>query len=163
MAAKKSTKKTKAPAKTPGKKTTGSKTVSNRKPREEMKMTTTKAEKIAADATILSKDQMDAFMKSGNLWMKGTEEIVKTYVSMAQGAIEKNSEAVKTLMGCRTLNELTETQAKLAQQSFDDMVTTATKLSELSVKVATESFEPLNTQFSQTMKKATRAAETAAA
>lgn len=123
---------------------------------EDIQMTSTahKAEKMTADATALNKDQMDAFMQSGNLWVRGTEEIVKTYVSLAQEAMEKNSEAMKTLMGCKTINELTETQTKLAQQSFDDLVTNATKISELTVKIATDSLEPINSQFTKTMKKA---------
>jgi phasin family protein len=132
------------------------KTISNRN--EDIKMTTNKAEKFTADATALNKDQMDAFMQSGNLWVRGTEEIVKTYVSLTQEAMEKNSEALKTLMGCKTLNELTETQTKLAQQSFDDLVTNATKISELTVKIATDSLEPINSQFSKTLKKAGSAA-----
>lgn len=132
------------------------KTVSNRN-HEDIEMTT-KTEKMTADATALNKDQMDAFMQSGNLWVRGTEEIVKTCVSLAQEAMEKNSEAMKTLMGCKTLNELTETQTKLAQQSFDDLVTNATKISELTVKIATDSLEPINSQFSKTLKKTTAAA-----
>lgn len=121
---------------------------------EEKKMTN-KAEKITADAAVLGKEQMDAFMQSGNLWMKGSESLIKTYVDLAQSAIEQNTDAVKTLMACKTLNELTEVQAKLTQQSFDALVSNATKLSELSVKVATESLEPIGAQFSKTLKKTT--------
>ncbi len=118
---------------------------------------TTKAEKMTADTAALNKDQMEAFMQSSTLWVRGTEEIVKTCVSLAQEAMEKNSEAMKTLMGCKTLNELTETQTKLAQQSFDDLVNSTTKISELTVKIATDSLEPINSQFGKTLKKASAA------
>ena len=121
---------------------------------EEIEMTTHKAEKFTAEAAFLNKEQMDAFMQCGTLWMKGTEDIVKTCVSLTQDAVEKNTEAVKSLMGCKTLNELTETQTKLVQESFDDLVANATKLSEMSVRLATNSFEPINAQFSKTLKKA---------
>ncbi|MBI2234014.1 MAG: phasin family protein [Micavibrio aeruginosavorus] len=113
-----------------------------------------KAEKLAAEAAFVSKEQMDAFLQCGTLWMKGTEDIVKTCVSLTQDAVEKNTEAVKCLMGCKTLNELTETQTKLVQESFDDLMANATKLSEMSVRLATNSFEPINAQFSKTLKKA---------
>jgi phasin family protein len=156
-----STKKKKKPAAKPAAQSTGmtTKPVSHRNHEDiEMTSNTHKAEKMTADATALNKDQMDAFMQSGNLWVRGTEEIVKTYVSLAQEAMERNSEALKTLMGCKTLNELTETQAKLAQQSFDDLVTNATRISELTIKVATDSLEPVNSQFAKTLKKSTSAA-----
>lgn len=78
-------------------------------------------------------------------------------MTLAQDSAEKSAAAVKTLLGCKTLNELTEVQNKLAQESLDGFITSATKLSELSVKVATESFEPLNAQLSKTIKKASEA------
>lgn len=126
---------------------------------EEKAMTNTKAnfEKLTADTATLGKEQMDAFMKSGNLFLKGSEDILKTYMTLAQDSAEKSAAAVKTLLGCKTLNELTEVQNKLAQESLDGFITSATKLSELSVKVATESFEPLNAQLSKTIKKASEA------
>ncbi|MGZ9109000.1 MAG: phasin family protein [Micavibrio sp.] len=127
---------------------------------EEKTMTNTKAnfEKLTTDTATLNKEQMDAFTKSSTLFMKGSEDILKTYMALAQESVEKSSAAVKTLLGCKTLNELTEVQNKLAQESFDGFVTGATKLSEMSVKIATESFEPLNAQLSKTIKKATEAA-----
>jgi len=112
-------------------------------------------EKFTTDTTALNKEQLDAFMKSSNLLLKGTEDIMKTYMAMAQDSMQKSSEAMKTLLGCKTLNELTEAQNKLAQESFDGFMTGATKLSEMSVKVATDSFEPLTKQMSKTIQKAT--------
>lgn len=127
---------------------------------EEIEMATAKPnfEKITAQAANHNQEQLEAFIKSSNLLLAGTQNILKTYATLAQESVEKNSEAVKTLLGCKTLNELTETQTRLAQESFEGFVTNATKLSELSVKVATESFEPLNTQLSKTVQKATEAA-----
>ncbi len=124
---------------------------------EENTMTKANFEKLTADTATLGKEQMDAFMKSGNLFLKGSEDILKTYMTLAQDSAEKSAAAVKTLLGCKTLNELTEAQNKLAQDSLDGFITSATKLSELSVKVATDSFEPLNAQLSKTIKKATEA------
>ena len=62
----------------------------------------------------------------------------------------------KSLMSCKTLNELTETQTRLAQDSFDNFISNAAKLSEMSVKLATEAFEPINSQMSKTMSKSAK-------
>lgn len=101
-----------------------------------------------------SKDGMDAWMKSGNIAMKGFETLITTCAGLAQESMEKNTEAMKSLLACRTLNELTETQTRVAQESFDDFVKGATKLSEVSVKIVTDSFDPISAQFSKTMGKA---------
>lgn len=124
----------------------------------DMNDTTQKFEKLTAEAAAHQQEQLEAVIKSGNLFLAGTQDLLKTYAGLAQQSVEKNSEAVKTLLGCKTLNELTETQTRLAQESFEGFINNATKLSELSVKLATESFEPLNAQLNKTVKKASEAA-----
>lgn len=122
-------------------------------------MTQAKAqyEKLTNEAASSSKEGLEAFVKSTNIWMKGSEDLFKTYMSLAQDSAAKNSEALKTLLACKNLNELAEAQNKLAQESFDGFMAGATKISELSVKLATEALEPINDQVSKTIRKATDA------
>lgn len=111
--------------------------------------------KIAEDATKGGKEQIDSFMKAGNIIMKGVEDITKACMSWTQDSAEKNSQALKALMSCKTVNEYAEAQNKWAQQSFDDFMAGATKLSELSVKIASDAFEPINDQLGKCVRKAT--------
>lgn len=112
-------------------------------------------EKLAQDGAALGQDQMDAVMKSSTILTKGLEDIIKTCMEIAQDAGEKSASATKTVLACKTLNELTEVQSKLAQSSFDNFLSNATKLSEMSVKVCTDCFAPINDQVGKAMKKAT--------
>ena len=114
-------------------------------------------EKISNEAASAGKEGVEAILKSTNIWMKGTEDLMKAYMNFAQESAAKNSEALKTLLGCKNLNELTEVQNKLAQESFDGFMAGATKLSELTVKLTTDVLEPINDQVSKTMRKATDA------
>ena len=127
-------------------------------PRKEMETIMTQGtvqfEKLAKEAANSSKDQMDALMKSGSVFMKGFEDLTKTYFGLAQQTAEKNTQALKSLMSCKDVKELTEAQNKWAQQSFDDMMSGATKISEISVKLATDAFTPINDQMGKTIKKA---------
>lgn len=111
-------------------------------------------EKFTQDAANIGQEQVEALVKSSTILAKGMEDIVKTCMDIAQASGEKTQEAAKAMMACKTLNEFTEAQSKLAQASFDEFMTTATKLSELSIKVATESLEPINDQVGKAMKKA---------
>ncbi len=122
-------------------------------------MTQAKAqyEKMTNEAASSGKEGLEALVKSTNIWMKGSEDLFKTYMSLAQDNAAKNSEAFKTLLACKNLNELAEAQNKLAQESFDGFMAGATKISELSVKLATEALEPINDQVSKTIRKATDA------
>jgi len=123
----------------------------------EKTMTNTKPnfEKLGSDAAAQGKEGFDAFVKTSTLLAKGTEDIFKTYIALAQTSAEKSAEGVKALLGCKTIYELTETQNKLAQDSFESYVSNVTNLSELTMKVATDSFEPLNATITKTVKKAT--------
>ena len=112
-------------------------------------------ETFTTEATDAGKEQMEALVQSGNIAVKGFESIFKSYMSLAQSATEKNTQAFKTLMGCKTLDELKEAQSGLAQQgNLDEWISDTTKLSEQCVKVMTEAFEPLNSQVNKAVKKA---------
>ncbi len=146
------------------KKTAGAKKVSVRQAAD-AKQTTSKMEKtmtkgknqfdsFTQDAVKGGKEQVDAVIQTGNVFMKGFEDMTKACMSWAQSSAEKNSQAVKALMSCKTINEFAETQNKWAQQNFDDFMAGATKMSELGVRVTTEALEPINDQFSKSIRKA---------
>lgn len=114
-------------------------------------------EKLSNEAAAIGKESMDAWMKSGSVFMKGYEDMLKTCMGIAQKSVEKNGEAFKTLLACKTVNEYAEVQNRLAQQGFDDFMTGATKISELGIKLASEGFAPINDQVSKAVKKASDA------
>ena len=113
--------------------------------------------KFTQDAAALGQANMEAAIKSSTLFFKGMEDIMKTCMEFAQEGGEKSSEAAKSMMSCKTLNEFTDAQNKFAQSSFDDFMSGATKISEMSVKLCTEALEPINDQLNKSIKKATAA------
>lgn len=119
-----------------------------------MSTTKTQYDKFSGDAANAGRQGMEAFMKSSNTFAKGAEQMFKTVASIVQDSAERNSEAFKTLMACKTLNELTEAQNRIAQENFEEMMTATTKLSEMAIKLATEAFDPINDQMAKSIKKA---------
>ncbi len=115
-------------------------------------------DKIMKETADFGARYSDACTKSGAIWMKGVEDIVTTIVSMAQSSAEKQAEYVKEAMGSKTISDFTEVQNKMAQTSFDDFMTGATKISEIGTKILTDSVEPVNEQISKAVQKATKAA-----
>ena len=115
-------------------------------------------EQFAQQAAEQGQQGVEAMVKSANIWARGCEDMVKTCMTFAQDASERNTNAFKTLLGCKTLNELTEAQNQIAQQAYDDMVTSATRLSEISTKIATETVQPLSEQINKAIKKVTNIA-----
>jgi phasin family protein len=115
-------------------------------------------EQMAQDAAAASQAQMDAVLKSCTIFAKGMEDIMKTCLEICQDAGEKSQAAAKTVMACKTLNEFTDAQTRLAQASFDEFMTNATKISEKSVKLCTDAMEPINDSMGKAMKKANQMA-----
>lgn len=110
---------------------------------------------MSKDANAVVKDGVEAFVKSGKIAAERMQDIMSTCMSMAQDASEKQASAMKNLMACKTINEVTDCQSKLAQASFDEMMSAFTKMTEMSIKMATEAVEPINDQVSKSIKKAT--------
>ena len=114
-------------------------------------------EKFKTDATTSGRQGLEALNKSGALLAKGMEEYFKTITGIAQASAERQGEAFKQLLACKTLNEVTEAQNKLAQDNFEELMQTATKLSEITIKIANEVLEPINEEVSKNVKKASEA------
>lgn len=112
------------------------------------------AMKQVEDMSSVSKDAADTIMKSGSIFAKRMEEMMKSCMTRAQTAGERQAGMWKSLMACKTMNEFAETQNRLAQESFEDVMSMTAQMSEMSVKVMMETMEPLNKQMSVVMKKA---------
>jgi phasin family protein len=119
-----------------------------------MTQKTKQFEKFTGEAGEFGKAGFEAFMKSGTIFAKGFEDIFRTSMTLAQSAAEKQAQYVKDALSSKTLNEWTEAQNKIAQASFDDFMSGATKLTEMSVKLLTEGTEPINEQLGKGIRKA---------
>ncbi len=110
---------------------------------------------FSKDQGQMMKQSMEAMARSGKICAERMQEMMNLCMEVAQGASTKQAEAMKTLMTCKTMNEMTEMQSKMAQTSFDDMMQAMTRFTEMGVRLATDAMEPLNEQIGKAMKKAT--------
>lgn len=115
-------------------------------------------DKMAQDAADFNRQSLEAMSQSYGIFAKGYESLMRTTMELSQSAAEKQATFAKEAMSCSSMNELTDMQSKVAQASFEDFMSSATKLSEISTKVLTESAEPLNAQISKTMQSMKKAA-----
>lgn len=118
-----------------------------------MKPNTQQFDQFTKDAADISRESMDAFVKSGQIFAKGFEAIVKESMALAQTAAEKQMQFAKDAMTSKSINEFSDIQNKIAQSNFDDFMAGATKISELGVKVLTEAVEPINEQVTKSVQK----------
>jgi len=99
----------------------------------------------AADA---GKEQLEAIVKSGDIFAKGFESIFKSYVSLTQSSAEKSAETFQAFINCKSPDELSGIQ-ELAQKGYDEWVSGTTVISEQYVKVTTDAFVPISDQINK--------------
>ncbi len=121
--------------------------------KEQVEKASTAAMKSYDEFAALNKDAVDAYVKAGNVFAKGFEDLGKTVFAFAQSQAETNVNAAKALMSAKTINDVVEIQSDLARAQFDAFVAEGTKVSEMSLKVANETVEPIQAQFNVVVEK----------
>ncbi|WP_193171602.1 phasin family protein [Nisaea nitritireducens] len=101
----------------------------------------------------LGKANYDAYVTAMNTWSKGFEAIGKELYAFGQESVEVSVETGKTVMGCKTVNELMELQNDVSKKSYDKAVGEITKISEMSVKTANEAIKPIQESLTGTFEK----------
>lgn len=114
--------------------------------KEQVEKASTAAFRGYDELVALNKDNLDAFVKSSNVMVKGYEAIGKEFMAFAQSSIDANVQATQAIFGAKTLREMIDLQAAYTRKNFDSAVAESSKIGELSVKVANEAFEPLQSR-----------------
>jgi phasin family protein len=103
-------------------------------------MTTQPFDQIVA----FGKENVDAFVKSSSLAVKGIEELTKAYTTLANQQIEQTVSAVKALSAVKSPTEFQTLYSNLAKTSIETLVAEGRKLQELTSAVVTNSAAPIN-------------------
>jgi len=101
----------------------------------------------------LSKDNLEALVKSGTIVAKAVEDLGKEWISFTQNSVEQGVAAIQALFSAKTLKEFVDLQNEWAKKSFDAAVVETTKFSERSVKTANEAIEPLQARMNVTVER----------
>ena len=96
------------------------------------------------------RENIDAALKAGEACFAGLKGLNDFWFKSAKDAARFNADAVKALSGCKTPEDLTQTQMKLATTGMEAAVATATAFGEVASKAAGEVSAPLNFPFDAT-------------
>lgn len=93
------------------------------------------------------KENVDAFVKSSSLAVKGIEELTKAYTALANQQIEQTVAATKALTAIKSPTEFQTVYSTLAKTSLESLVAEGKKLQELTSTVVTNSAAPINARI----------------
>lgn len=90
----------------------------------------------------LSKDNMDAAMKSFGAFTKTGQQIAAEVADYSKKSFEDGTKVMEKLLGAKSLDKAMEIQTDFAKVAYENFVAQATKIGELYSDFAKESYKP---------------------
>ena len=94
------------------------------------------------DVQKMSKDNMDATMKSFGALSKASQTIAAELVDYSKKSFEDSTKVMEKLLGAKSLDKAIEIQTDYAKTAYEGFVAQATKIGELYADLAKETYKP---------------------
>jgi hypothetical protein len=102
------------------------------------------------DVQKMSKDSMDATMKSFGALSKATQTIATELADYSKKSFEDGSKVMEKLLGVKSLDKAIEIQTDYAKTAYEGFVAQATKIGELYADFAKETYKPFEAYVAKT-------------
>jgi hypothetical protein len=90
----------------------------------------------------MSKDSMDATMKSFGALSKASQTIATELADFSKKSFEDGTKVMEKMFGAKSLDKAIEIQSDYAKTAYEGFVAQATKIGELYVDLAKEAYKP---------------------
>jgi phasin family protein len=124
----------------------------------EMTHTMDKAMKTAEEFVTFGQGNLEAIMKSNQIWMTGLQDMSKAFAATAQAQMEETVSTMKTFAGLRSLKDAMDLQTSFARTSFEKAMSESGKITESSLKLAEQAMAPITARVTIAMEKFGKAA-----
>ena len=105
------------------------------------------------DVQKMSKDSMDATMKSFGALSKASQAIATEVADYSKKSFEDSTKVMEKMFGAKSLDKAIEIQTDFAKTAYEGFVAQATKIGELYADLAKESYKPFETYAVKTATK----------
>ena len=113
----------------------------------------TKTMKTAEEVVAFSQGNMEALMKSGQIWSTGLQDISKQMASSMQASYEEAMSAFKALTSVKSLKEAVDLQVGLARSAVEKSVSESSKITDASFKLAEQALAPISSRMTLAVEK----------
>jgi phasin family protein len=124
----------------------------------DIKTGVTNVVKTVEDIFAFGQGNVEAFVKSSQIWTAGVQDLSKAVAATAQAQLDHTFATVKALAAIKSVKEVVELQTNLARASVEKAVAETGKLTDASVKLAEQAWAPINERVTLAVEKFGRAA-----
>jgi len=101
------------------------------------------------DMQKMSKDSMDATMKSFGSLTKASQAIATEVADYSKKSFEEGTKVFEKMLGAKSIDKAMEIQTDYAKTAYEGFVAQATKIGELYADLAKESYKPFETMMAK--------------
>jgi phasin family protein len=114
--------------------------------------------KSAEDFVSFSQGNVEAFMKSGQIWATGVQDMGKALAATAQAQVDAAVATMKALSSVKSLKDAVDLQTTLARSSVETAIAETGKLTDASMKLAEQALAPITARVTLATEKFSRTA-----
>ncbi len=114
--------------------------------------------KTAEEFVSFGQGNIEAFVKSSQIWTAGVQDLSKHVAATAQAQLDQTVSAWKAIVGAKSLKEAIDVQTGIARASIEKAVAETGKLTDASLKLAEQTLAPLTARVTLAVEKFGRTA-----
>jgi len=117
-----------------------------------------KAMKTAEELVAFGQGNVEAMVKSGQVWAAGVQDISKQMVATAQASFEESMSTFKALSSVKSFKDAFELQAGFARATMEKTLAESGKLTDASLKLTEQALAPITARVSLAVEKFAKSA-----
>jgi phasin family protein len=117
-----------------------------------------KAMRTAEELVAFGQGNVEAMVRSSQIWAAGLQDISKLIAANAQASFDETMSTFKALSSAKSLKDAFELQASLARTTIEKTLAESGKLTDVSMKLTEQTLAPLTARVSLAVEKFTKVA-----
>jgi len=99
--------------------------------------------KTTEELVAFSQANMEAFVRSGQIWSAGMQDLTKQIASSAKASFDESVSTFKAISSAKSVKEAMELQSSFAKSALEKMMAESNKLTDASIKLTEETLAPI--------------------
>jgi len=117
-----------------------------------------KAMKTAEEMVAFGQGNVEALVKSGQIWATGMQDLGKQMAANAQASFEETMATFKAFSSVKSLKDAFDLQANLARSTMEKTLAESGKLTDASMKLTEQTLAPITARMSMAVEKFAKSA-----
>jgi phasin family protein len=105
-----------------------------------------------------SQGNLEAVLKSGQIWAAGVQDLSKQVAASAQASFEETVSTFKALTSVKSLKDALDLQASLARTTLEKTLAESGKLTDASFKLTEQAIAPITARVTLAVEKFAKSA-----